>query len=109
MSGPTVENVIKAAERVKGLVHRTPVLTSETMDARAKRELFFKCEHLQKGAQGCISGCRERGCWRHEEERRGRKREERKREEEERRLRKTKTTLVNVFQFGAVSRDGKRG
>jgi threonine dehydratase/serine racemase len=37
-----------AAGRIAGLAHRTPVVTCATLDRRAGRELFFKCEHLQK-------------------------------------------------------------
>lgn len=37
-----------AAERIAGWAHRTPVLTCSTLDRRAGRALFFKCEHLQK-------------------------------------------------------------
>ncbi|HEY1190547.1 MAG TPA: pyridoxal-phosphate dependent enzyme [Gemmata sp.] len=37
-----------ATERLKGAVHRTPVLTCSTLDRRAGRRLFFKCENLQK-------------------------------------------------------------
>src|SRR6187549_1862559 len=37
-----------AAERVRGVVHRTPVLTSDTIDRLAGRAVFFKCENLQK-------------------------------------------------------------
>src|SRR3954470_15914292 len=37
-----------AAERVRGVVYRTPVLTSETIDRLAGRSVFFKCENLQK-------------------------------------------------------------
>jgi threonine dehydratase/serine racemase len=37
-----------AADRVTGIVHRTPVLTSETLDALAGRRVHFKCENLQK-------------------------------------------------------------
>jgi threonine dehydratase len=46
----TVEyvDVLKAQERISGLVHRTPVLTSEKLDAIAGIQLFFKCENLQK-------------------------------------------------------------
>ncbi|MBP3956981.1 pyridoxal-phosphate dependent enzyme [Gemmata sp. G18] len=40
--------VLEAAERIKGIVHRTPVLTCETLDRLAGRKLFFKCENLQK-------------------------------------------------------------
>lgn len=37
-----------AAARIAGLVHRTPVLTSETFDRLAGRKVYFKCENLQK-------------------------------------------------------------
>ena len=37
-----------AAARIAGFVHRTPVLTCETIDRLAGREVFFKCENLQK-------------------------------------------------------------
>ena len=37
-----------AADRVRGIVHRTPVLTSQTIDLLAGRSVVFKCENLQK-------------------------------------------------------------
>jgi threonine dehydratase len=37
-----------AAQRLAGRAHRTPVMTCATLDRRAGRALFFKCEHLQK-------------------------------------------------------------
>ena len=40
---------IRAAhERIKPYVHRTPVLTSERLDAASRASLFFKCENFQK-------------------------------------------------------------
>jgi threo-3-hydroxy-L-aspartate ammonia-lyase len=42
-------DVDAAAERLAGVAHRTPVLTSRTADALAGAELFFKCENLQRG------------------------------------------------------------
>ena len=41
-------DVRAAAERIAGLTHRTPVATCETIDRLAGRQVFFKCEHLQK-------------------------------------------------------------
>lgn len=38
----------EAAERIRGLAHRTPVATCATLDRLAGRSLFLKCEHLQK-------------------------------------------------------------
>src|SRR5262245_3966977 len=37
-----------AAARIAGVVHRTPVMTSETLDHLAGRRVFVKCENLQK-------------------------------------------------------------
>jgi threonine dehydratase len=44
----TLADVRAAADRIRGLAHRTPVLTCATLDALAGRSLFFKCENLQK-------------------------------------------------------------
>jgi len=45
---PTFEHVREAARRIAPHVHRTPVLTSRTFDARVGARVFFKCENLQK-------------------------------------------------------------
>ncbi len=37
-----------AAARIAPFAHRTPVMTCATIDQRAGRRLYFKCEHLQK-------------------------------------------------------------
>ena len=37
-----------AAQRLAGVAHRTPVLTSRTADALTGARLFFKCENLQR-------------------------------------------------------------
>jgi threo-3-hydroxy-L-aspartate ammonia-lyase len=44
----TIEDVRRAATRLQGLVHRTPVLTSRRLDARAGTTLLCKAEHLQR-------------------------------------------------------------
>lgn len=44
----TPQDVADAAYRLKGLVHRTPVLRSSTADAQLGAQLFFKCENLQR-------------------------------------------------------------
>jgi threonine dehydratase len=46
---PTYDDVARAAERIAGVAHRTPVMTSRTADERAGARLFFKCENLQRG------------------------------------------------------------
>ncbi|MFK7986877.1 MAG: pyridoxal-phosphate dependent enzyme [Sandaracinaceae bacterium] len=38
-----------AHDRIQPHVHRTPVMTSGTLDRRAGRSLFFKCENFQRG------------------------------------------------------------
>ena len=38
----------RAAARIAPHVHRTPVITSKTLDDLAGRSLFFKCENLQR-------------------------------------------------------------
>jgi threonine dehydratase/serine racemase len=40
--------IAAAAERLRGVVHRTPIATCATLDRLAGRALFFKCEQLQK-------------------------------------------------------------
>lgn len=37
-----------AAERIRGVAHRTPVVTSRTLDARVGASVFLKCENLQR-------------------------------------------------------------
>jgi threonine dehydratase len=42
------DDVAAAADRLAGVAHRTPVMTSRTADALAGGTLFFKCENLQR-------------------------------------------------------------
>ncbi|MFP4905109.1 pyridoxal-phosphate dependent enzyme, partial [Paraburkholderia sp. BR14261] len=44
----TFEDVAAAHERLRGVAHRTPVLTSSTANERTGAQLFFKCENLQR-------------------------------------------------------------
>lgn len=44
----TLDDVHRAAERIGPYVHRTPVMTSESLDAQAGARVFLKCENLQK-------------------------------------------------------------
>lgn len=44
----SLDDVRAAAERLRGLAHRTPVVTCQALDAMAGRQLYFKCENLQK-------------------------------------------------------------
>ncbi len=45
---PTYDDVLKAAGRLAGQAHRTPVLTSRTANARTGAQLFFKAENFQR-------------------------------------------------------------
>jgi threonine dehydratase len=44
----TYQDILKAAERIRGAAHRTPVLTSRTFNQLAGCEVFFKAENLQR-------------------------------------------------------------
>ena len=44
----TYEDVKAAAERLRGVAHRTPVATSRTLDERTGARLLLKCENLQR-------------------------------------------------------------
>jgi threonine dehydratase len=41
-------DIVAAAERLAGHAHRTPVLTSRTVNERTGAEVFFKCENFQR-------------------------------------------------------------
>jgi len=41
-------DVADAAERLAGHAHRTPVMTSHTVDERTGAQVFFKCENFQR-------------------------------------------------------------
>lgn len=45
----TLADIRAAHERIRDHIHRTPVLTSTTLDQQSGGTLFFKCENLQKG------------------------------------------------------------
>ena len=45
---PNFDDVSAAAERIKGHAHRTPVMTSRTVNKELDAEVFFKCENFQR-------------------------------------------------------------
>jgi len=45
---PTLTDLRAAQERIAPYVHRTPVMTSRTLDVLAGTHLLFKCENLQR-------------------------------------------------------------
>ncbi|PQP95620.1 hypothetical protein Pyn_13730 [Prunus yedoensis var. nudiflora] len=44
-----ISSIREAEARIKPFIHQTPVLSSESLNALAGRQLFFKCECFQKG------------------------------------------------------------
>lgn len=45
---PTLDDIRRAAERIKPYAHRTPVLTNESLNKQVNAEVYLKCENLQK-------------------------------------------------------------
>ncbi|VFR93555.1 Threonine dehydratase, catabolic [plant metagenome] len=45
---PTLADVRQAALTLKGVAHRTPVLTSTTLNERLGAQVYFKCENFQR-------------------------------------------------------------
>lgn len=52
----TFEDIQRAAQRIRPLAHRTPVMTSRLFDEAAGVQAFFKCENLQRGGSFKIRG-----------------------------------------------------
>src|SRR5258708_10129832 len=53
---PIWEAIVAAHARIAPRIHRTPVLTSASLDAITGARLFFKCENLQKTGSFKIRG-----------------------------------------------------
>jgi threo-3-hydroxy-L-aspartate ammonia-lyase len=45
----TFDDIVEASTVLAGKAHRTPVLTSRTVDRTTGARVFFKCENLQRG------------------------------------------------------------
>ena len=52
----TIEMINEAAVRIRGSVHRTPVITSRSFNEATGKEVFFKCENLQRAGSFKIRG-----------------------------------------------------
>jgi threonine dehydratase len=50
------DDIRQASERIRPLVHWTPVLESDRLNERAKASLFFKAENLQRGGSFKLRG-----------------------------------------------------
>lgn len=44
----SIKDIQQAAERIKPYIHRTPVMTNESLNQRVGARVFMKCENLQK-------------------------------------------------------------
>ena len=56
MDAPNFEAIRAAHRRIAPHIHRTPVITSASLDEIAGAQLFFKCENLQKTGSFKIRG-----------------------------------------------------
>jgi len=48
MEIPNFNNILEAAERIAPFIHRTPVMTSKTINEITGCQLYFKCENFQR-------------------------------------------------------------
>lgn len=55
-AGPDLDAIRAAHSRISPHIHRTPVMTSASIDALAGVRLYFKCENLQKTGSFKIRG-----------------------------------------------------
>ena len=53
---PSWQTILAAQARIAPRIHRTPVLTSASLNAMTGAQLFFKCENLQKTGSFKIRG-----------------------------------------------------
>lgn len=56
----TLAQVVAAYDRIAPYVHRTPVLTSRTLDERTGRRVFLKAENFQRGGSFKVRGATNR-------------------------------------------------
>lgn len=42
------EDICAALDRISGVIHKTPVMTSSYIDSLCDMKVYFKCEQLQK-------------------------------------------------------------
>lgn len=69
---PTAEIIEQAHERIKPFIHRTPVMTSQSINDISGAEVYFKCENFQKvGAFKFRGACNAVLSLRDEEKQRG--------------------------------------
>jgi threo-3-hydroxy-L-aspartate ammonia-lyase len=52
----TYRDIVAAHQRIAGVVHRTPILTSRTADDAVQARVFFKCENFQRAGAFKLRG-----------------------------------------------------
>ncbi len=52
----TYSDIVAAHQRIAGVVHRTPIMTSRTADDAVGARLFFKCENFQRAGAFKLRG-----------------------------------------------------
>lgn len=52
----TIELIREARERISSRIHHTPIVTSKAFDSIAGKQVFFKCENLQRAGAFKIRG-----------------------------------------------------
>jgi threonine dehydratase len=45
---PTLDDIRNAAQRIKPYIHRTPVLTNQSLNEKVGAQVYLKCENMQK-------------------------------------------------------------
>ena len=45
---PTLDDIRNAADRIRPYIHRTPVLTNESLNQKTGTQVYLKCENFQK-------------------------------------------------------------
>lgn len=69
---PALPDILSAAERIRPYIHRTPVLTNQSLDEKTGAQAFLKCENMQKvGAFKFRGACNAVFCLTDEEAARG--------------------------------------
>jgi threonine dehydratase len=64
-----LDDILQAAERLRGVANRTPTITSRNLDALVGGQVFLKCENLQRGGSFKFRGAYNRLVCLSEEER----------------------------------------
>ena len=52
----SIEKINQAHDRINSFIHRTPIMTSSSLNSVSNSKLFFKCENFQKAGSFKIRG-----------------------------------------------------